>query len=175
MADGRARRRDDPRLHVGHDRPAEGGDAHQRQRRLRRSTASSGCPSACPTARCPTTDDFIVTYLPLCHIAERVFSTWHMVACGCVLNFAESIETITANLREVQPTLFFAVPRIWEQIHGGVYIRANDATWLKRKSLGFGMRLARSIGRAKVANGGVAHRSRAGRSTPSASRSCCAR
>ena len=92
-----------------------------------------------PDGKVPDQDDLIVTYLPLCHIAERIFSTWHMVACGCVLNFAESIETITANLREVQPTLFFAVPRIWEKIHAGVLIRANDATWLKRRTLGFGL------------------------------------
>jgi long-chain acyl-CoA synthetase len=107
-----------------------------------------------PDGKIPNSDDFIVTYLPLCHIAERIFSTWHMVSCGCVLNFAESIETITANLREVQPTLFFAVPRIWEKIHAGVFIKANDATWVKRKTLAFGMRLASSIGREKVANGG---------------------
>jgi long-chain acyl-CoA synthetase len=108
-----------------------------------------------PDGKVPNSSDYVVTYLPLCHIAERIFSTWHMVSCGCVLNFAESIETITANLREVQPTLFFAVPRIWEKIHGGVYIKANDATWVKRKVLGIGMRFARSIGRDKVANGGV--------------------
>jgi len=111
-------------------------------------------PERMPDGTPPNEDDLIVTYLPLCHIAERVFSTWHMVACGCVLNFAESIDTITANLREVQPTLFFAVPRIWEKIHSGVYIKASDATWVKRKVLGFGMRLAGSIGRAKVDNGG---------------------
>ena len=54
----------------------------------------------------------------------------------------------------MQPTLFFAVPRIWEKLHAGVLIRANDATWLKRKSLKFGLRIARRIGKAKVANGG---------------------
>ena len=112
-------------------------------------------PDRMPDGKVPNQNDLIVTYLPLCHIAERVFSTWHMVSCGCVLNFAESIDTITANLREVQPTLFFAVPRIWEKIHASILIRANDATWLKRKALGFGNRLARSIGREKVANGGA--------------------
>ena len=71
-----------------------------------------------------------------------------------MLNFAESIDTITENLREVQPTLFFAVPRIWEKLHASVLIRANDATWFKRSVLGFGRRPARSIGKAKVANGG---------------------
>jgi long-chain acyl-CoA synthetase len=107
-----------------------------------------------PGGKLPDEHDLIVTYLPLCHIAERIFSTWHLVACGCVLNFAESIETISANLREVQPTLFFAVPRIWEKLHAGVLIRQQDASWLKRKMLGFGLRQASKIGRAKVANGG---------------------
>ena len=102
----------------------------------------------------PGPDDLILTYLPLCHVAERIFSTWHLVGCGTVLNFAESIETVTDNLREVQPTLFFAVPRIWEKLHAGILIRGNDATFVKRHLFRFGMRLARFIGRQKVANGG---------------------
>ena len=57
--------------------------------------------------------DQILTYLPLCHAAERIFSTWTSAGVGATLNFAESIETVAENLREVQPTLFFAVPRIW--------------------------------------------------------------
>ncbi len=102
----------------------------------------------------PTPDDLIVTYLPLCHVAERIFSTWTMVGAGPVLNFAESIELVNENLREVQPTIFFAVPRIWEKLHAVALIKAGDATWFKRKMLGFGMALAERIGKAKVANGG---------------------
>ena len=49
-----------------------------------------------------------LTYLPLCHVAERLFSTWSMAYDGPILNFAESIETVQMNLREVQPTIFFA-------------------------------------------------------------------
>ena len=96
----------------------------------------------------------ILTYLPLCHIAERIFSTWHLVSRGTVLNFAESIETVTDNLREVQPTLFFAVPRIWEKLHATVLIKGRDATLVKRTIFGFGMTLAGRIGDLKVANGG---------------------
>lgn len=102
----------------------------------------------------PNPSDVIVTYLPLCHVAERIFSTWHLVSCGTVLNFAESIDTVTTSLREVQPTLFFAVPRIWEKLHAGVLLRANDASFFKQRVLRFGLRLGRSIGRAKAANGG---------------------
>ncbi len=102
----------------------------------------------------PSTDDLVLTYLPLCHVAERIFSTWHLVGCGVCLNFAESIDTVIANLREVQPTLFFAVPRIWEKMHASVMIKSGDVTPFKRLWLAFGLGLAGTIGRAKVANGG---------------------
>ena len=105
--------------------------------------------------RVPTADDLVVTYLPLCHVAERIFSTWHMVSCGLCLNFAESIETVTVNFREVQPTLFFAVPRIWEKLHATVMIKGSDSSPFKRLWLRFGLKLAGVIGREKVANGGL--------------------
>ena len=98
--------------------------------------------------------DLILTYLPLCHVAERIFSTWTLVGAGPSLNFAESIETVAENLREVQPTLFFAVPRIWERLHATVAIKSNDATWFKRVFLRFTMALAAYIGSQKAANGG---------------------
>ncbi len=113
---GHCRRRDDAGVHVGNDRPAQGRDAHQQERRRSASTRSSTPPTGCRAAH-PTPSDQIVTYLPLCHVAERIFSTWTMVGAGPVLNFAESIETVNENLREVQPTIFFAVPRIWEKLH----------------------------------------------------------
>ncbi|MCP3974310.1 MAG: long-chain fatty acid--CoA ligase [bacterium] len=102
----------------------------------------------------PNPNDQILTYLPLCHVAERIFSTWTMVASGTVLNFAEAIETVQLNLREVQPTLFFAVPRIWERIHAGAAIKLSDASWFKRQVAKVGMGLANYIGKARVANGG---------------------
>ena len=107
-----------------------------------------------PDGKVPGPSDLVVTYLPLCHVAERIFSTWHMVGAGVVLNFAESIETVTTNLREVQPTLFFAVPRIWEKLHAVVLIKGNDASRMKRAVFRRGMRAAAKIGRVKVAHGG---------------------
>jgi len=113
-----------------------------------------GMPARLPNGNPPTPDDSILTYLPLCHVAERIFSTWHQVGFGCTLNFAESIETVQANLREIQPTLFFAVPRIWEKIHATIAIKARDATWFKRVWLTLGMKMASVIGRARVNNDG---------------------
>ncbi|MGA0236954.1 MAG: AMP-dependent synthetase/ligase [Acidimicrobiales bacterium] len=107
-----------------------------------------------PDGKAPNPSDLIVTYLPLCHVAERIFSTWTLCIAGPSLNFAESIDTVTLNLREVQPTIFFAVPRIWERLHAAVFIRGNDATRFKRLWFKAGLRLASIIGKEKVANGG---------------------
>ncbi len=102
----------------------------------------------------PNPSDEILTYLPLCHVAERIFSTWTSAATGVTLNFAESIETVQENLREVQPTLFFAVPRIWEKIHATVIIKSKDATLFKRAFMSFGNLLAGMVGRGRARNGG---------------------
>jgi long-chain acyl-CoA synthetase len=111
-------------------------------------------PERLPGKRLPGPDDLILTYLPLCHAAERLFSTWHLVSCGTPLHFAESIDTVFENLREVQPTLFLAVPRIWEKLHASAHIKGEDATWLKRKFFKLGLRLNAKVGAAKCANGG---------------------
>ncbi len=103
----------------------------------------------------PSPKDEVLTYLPLCHVAERIFSTWTMVSNGVVLNFAESIETVQQNLREVQPTLFFAVPRIWEKIHATILIKGKDATFFKRMLFRFGLFLARIIGEERARNRGL--------------------
>ncbi len=110
--------------------------------------------SRVPDGKGPSPKDLIVTYLPLCHVAERIFSTWTLVGAGPSLNFAESIDTVTINLREIQPTIFFAVPRIWERLHASVFIRGKDATFFKKLFFGMGLNLAAKIGKAKTANGG---------------------
>ena len=114
-----------------------------------------GAPDRMPGNVIPSVDDQILTYLPLCHVAERIFSTWTMVGYGPVLNFAESIETVQENLREIQPTLFFAVPRIWEKIHAGILIKGRDGTPFKRAWFGMGIKMAQFVGRQRVANGGT--------------------
>ena len=111
-------------------------------------------PTRVPDGKGPNPSDLIVTYLPLCHVAERIFSTWTLVGAGPSLNFAESIDTVTVNLREIQPTIFFAVPRIWERLHAAVYIRGNDASWFKKRFFNLGLKLAATIGKERAATGG---------------------
>ncbi len=81
----------------------------------------------------PTHDgDDTLAFLPLCHMAERMMTAMRPLAYGGVVHFAESPETVLENLREVSPTVFFAVPRIWEKLHSLVTMTLQDATPLQR-------------------------------------------
>ncbi|SDG43543.1 long-chain acyl-CoA synthetase [Lentzea fradiae] len=102
----------------------------------------------------PSPADVTLSYLPLCHVAERIFTTWFSAASGVQVHFAESIETVQANLREVQPTILFGVPRIWEKVLAGVMISVSSASWLKRTVTRFWLRRAENIGETLVRTGG---------------------
>lgn len=84
-------------------------------------------------------------FLPLCHVAERVGGYYISLALGSVMNFAESPETVPDNLREVQPTTFLAVPRIWEKFYSGITIALKDATpfqqFIYRRAMDVGYRM----------------------------------
>ena len=69
-----------------------------------------------------------LAFLPLCHVAERTFTAFLPLRSGAIANFAESVETVPENVREVAPTTFFAVPRIWERFYSGIAIRMKEAT-----------------------------------------------
>lgn len=76
--------------------------------------------------------DSFVSALPLCHIAERSFSMIYPMWAGCSVNFAESVATLQEDLREISPSAFLSVPRIWEKMHSGIYIKIKDAMFIKR-------------------------------------------
>ena len=97
----------------------------------------------------PSTDaEERLVFLPLCHVAERVGGYYISLALGSVMNFAESPETVPDNLREVQPTAFLAVPRIWEKFYSGITIALKDATpfqkWMYRQALVIGNKMTES-------------------------------
>ena len=75
----------------------------------------------------------VVCYLPLCHVAERIFSTILSLMIGGQVNFAESIDTVQVNLREIAPKVFLGVPRIWEKLQYSATIRIQDARPIPRK------------------------------------------
>ena len=89
-------------------------------------------------------------FLPLCHVLERLVSVFVPIAAQSVVNFAESVETVFDDLREVSPVSFTAVPRIWEKIHSRVSVMSREATpvgrWAYDRALTCGMeRAARLI------------------------------
>ena len=94
-----------------------------------------------------------LAFLPLCHIAERTFTAFLPLRSGAVANFAESIETVPDNVREVAPTLFFAVPRIWERFYSGIVIRMKEATWIGRLAYAWAMRLGLAVAERKLEGG----------------------
>ncbi len=91
-------------------------------------------------------EDSSLSYLPLCHVAERLASVIDAVHAGYTVHFGEGPETFPQDLREVQPTVFLGVPRVWEKMLAGVEVRMGDATWLKRtvyaKAVARGRRVA---------------------------------
>ncbi|HYH23091.1 MAG TPA: AMP-binding protein [Azospirillum sp.] len=96
----------------------------------------------------------VVCYLPLCHVAERSFSTVMQLVCGSVVNFAESVDTVTVNLREIAPLGFLGVPRIWEKLQQGVLIRVKDAAPLQRRVFETCLRLGRALSERAPDGGG---------------------
>lgn len=99
-------------------------------------------------------DDRICSYLPLCHVAEKLFTTYLPIASGASANFAESIDTVTANLREVEPTIFLGVPRIWEKMAAGIQIRMQDADPVKRALYRLWTRIGGRLATVWIASGG---------------------
>jgi long-chain acyl-CoA synthetase len=82
-------------------------------------------------------------FLPLCHIAERGFSVHRHLGWKSIVNFIESPETFAENLREVSPTVMFAVPRIWERFYSAITIQLKEATWIGRMAYGLAIGLGR--------------------------------
>ncbi len=87
-------------------------------------------------------DDQQLSFLPLSHIAERSFTTFFPLRNENAVNFAESVETVAENIREVSPHIFLAVPRVWEKFYSTVQVQLDDATaisrWAYRQALKVG-------------------------------------
>ena len=91
-------------------------------------------------------EDERMAFLPLCHIAERLGGQYHSLYSGSVLNFVENPETVPENVREIAPTVFTAVPRVWEKFYSGVQIRLKEAgrlqQWAYGIAIGIGYKVA---------------------------------
>jgi long-chain acyl-CoA synthetase len=98
-------------------------------------------------------------FLPLCHVAERVLGAYLGLYTGTRLNFVENPETIPENVREIAPTVFGAVPRIWEKFYSAVTIGLSEGTAFEklayRLAIGVGMKVVARLEAGAAVGGGL--------------------
>jgi long-chain acyl-CoA synthetase len=97
--------------------------------------------------------DEVLSYLPLCHVAERLSSLIMALGYGYVVNFPESASTMATDIVEIQPTFFLGVPRVWEKLMATAEIRIQDASRLKRLVYRFFMTRGKRTAARRLAGG----------------------
>lgn len=86
-----------------------------------------------------------IAFLPLCHIAERMIGGYVPIMRRSVTNFVENPETVFENLREIQPHVFFAVPRVWEKIYSQVMITLSEAGRVQQLAYKWAMSVGQQV------------------------------
>ncbi|GAA4016421.1 AMP-dependent synthetase/ligase [Actimicrobium antarcticum] len=81
-----------------------------------------------------------LSYLPLCHVAEQMLTAFVPLYLGSRVDFGESIRTVQEDLREVGPSMFLGVPRIWEKLHSAISIKMHESGAIRRWLFATGMR-----------------------------------
>jgi long-chain acyl-CoA synthetase len=88
-------------------------------------------------------------FLPLCHVAERTGGEYFGMYTGAKLNFVENPDTVPENVREIAPTVFTAVPRVWEKFYSAVTIAVREASRMQQVTyawaLGVGNQVAERV------------------------------
>ena len=92
-----------------------------------------------------TEADECMCFLPLCHIAERMGGEYFSLYTGAKLNFVENPDTVPENVREIAPTVFTAVPRVWEKFYSGVMIALKEGTKLQQAVYAWGIGIGHQI------------------------------
>ena len=92
----------------------------------------------------------LLSFLPLSHIAERMMSDFAPIAVGGETWFARSLATVAEDLRDCHPTVFFAVPRVWEKFQEAVLAKLGEEHGAKKividRYLGLGQRIVSKYG-----------------------------
>ena len=89
--------------------------------------------------------DECMCFLPLCHIAERMGGEYFSMYTGAKLNFVENPETVPENVREIAPTVFTAVPRVWEKFYSGVMIALKEAGGIQQAVYGWAIGVGHQV------------------------------
>jgi len=90
-------------------------------------------------------NDERMCFLPLCHVAERVIGMYASVYSGTKMNFVENPETVPENVREIAPTVFGGVPRVWEKFHSAVTIAVKESGAVQRAAYAWALGVGHQI------------------------------
>jgi long-chain acyl-CoA synthetase len=90
-------------------------------------------------------DDERMCFLPLCHVAERLGGEYFALYTGAKLNFVENPDTVPENVREIAPTVFTAVPRVWEKFYSAVMIALSESSRVQQAVYAWGIGVGRRI------------------------------
>ncbi len=82
-----------------------------------------------------------LSFLPLCHILERMAGQFCMLAAGVTIAYAQSIDTVAADACEVHPSVLIGVPRFFEKVYARVMDNARNQPWLRRQVFYWGVRV----------------------------------
>jgi long-chain acyl-CoA synthetase len=95
--------------------------------------------------------DLALSFLPLCHIFERMAGHYLMLSRGVTVAYAESVDAVPANMGEVRPTVMFSVPRLYEKMHARIQERVAADPPLRRRIFGWALRVGLESFRHRVA------------------------
>jgi long-chain acyl-CoA synthetase len=84
--------------------------------------------------------DECLSFLPLSHIFERMFGHYSMWYAGVLINYAESLDTVPADMQNRRPTVMASVPRLYEKIYGRVLENVRSSSALRRRIFAWGRR-----------------------------------
>lgn len=88
--------------------------------------------------------DRALSYLPLAHVAEQMITVYAPIECGMQSYFATSMSEFARNLAEVEPTVLFGVPRVYEKIYEGIRSRLLEQKWFTQKLVGYFSNISRA-------------------------------
>ena len=94
------------------------------------------------------TDTFL-SFLPLCHIFERMAGYYTALSGGCIIAYAESIEKIAQNMEEIKPTILTAVPRLFERMYSKIKKNVESQPEKKQKIFNWAVELGKEFQLAK--------------------------
>ncbi len=100
-------------------------------------------------------NDIFLSFLPLCHIFERMAGYYTAFSCGGMICYAESIEKIAQNMVEIKPTIMTAVPRLFERIYSRIKRNVESQPPKKQKIFNWALEVGRNYMDAKKSRDGV--------------------